>query len=152
MLGSMAGAKKVRAAEWAKRVERWQRSGLSAAKFGVREGIAGAQLSWWKWLAHCSSPRVTIPLVSPTRRRSPHCAAFRQSTPPQAVSSGIGSIEAATAMPTGLSGLLRWCAFEVSPEHARTLNGERARAYRSPRFCGVSSATSPAKSSDIFAA
>jgi transposase len=49
MLGSMAGAKKVRAAEWAKRVERWQRSGLSAAKFGAREGIAGGQLSWWKW-------------------------------------------------------------------------------------------------------
>jgi transposase len=49
MLGSMAGAKKVRAAEWAKRVERWQRSGLSAAEFGAREGIVGEQLSWWKW-------------------------------------------------------------------------------------------------------
>jgi len=49
MLGSMAGAKKVRAAEWAKRVERWQRSGLSAAAYGAREGIPGDQLSWWKW-------------------------------------------------------------------------------------------------------
>jgi transposase len=45
----MAGAKKVRAAEWAKRVERWQRSGLSAAAYGAREGIPGEQLSWWKW-------------------------------------------------------------------------------------------------------
>jgi transposase len=49
MLGDMAGAKKVRAAEWAKRVDRWQHSGLSAAEFGVREGIAGEQLSWWRW-------------------------------------------------------------------------------------------------------
>lgn len=49
MLGSMAGAKKIRAAEWAKRVERWQRSGLSAAEYGSREGISGDQLSWWKW-------------------------------------------------------------------------------------------------------
>ena len=49
MLGGMAQAKKVRAAEWAKRVERWQRSGLSAAAYGAREGIPGDQLSWWKW-------------------------------------------------------------------------------------------------------
>jgi transposase len=49
MLRGMAGAKKIRAAEWAKRVERWQRSGLSAAEFGVREGLSGEQLSWWKW-------------------------------------------------------------------------------------------------------
>ena len=41
MLGSMAAAKKVRAAEWAKRVERWQRSGLSAAAYGAQEGIQG---------------------------------------------------------------------------------------------------------------
>jgi hypothetical protein len=49
MLGSMAEAKKVRAAEWAKRVEQWQRSGLSAAAYGAQEGISGDQLSWWKW-------------------------------------------------------------------------------------------------------
>jgi transposase len=49
MLGSMAGAKKVRAAEWAQRVDRWQQSGLSAAAYGAREGIPGDQLSWWKW-------------------------------------------------------------------------------------------------------
>ena len=49
MLRGMAGAKKVRAAEWAKRVERWQGSGLSAAEFGAREGIPSEQLSWWKW-------------------------------------------------------------------------------------------------------
>jgi len=49
MLGCMAKTKKVRAAEWAKRVERWKRSGLSAAAYGAREGIPGDQLSWWKW-------------------------------------------------------------------------------------------------------
>jgi transposase len=36
-------------AEWARRVERWQRSGLTAAEFGRREGFDGKQLSWWKW-------------------------------------------------------------------------------------------------------
>lgn len=30
-------------------MERWKRSGLSAAEFGVREGFKGKQLSWWKW-------------------------------------------------------------------------------------------------------
>jgi transposase len=35
--------------DWAKRVERWSKSGLTARDFGVREGFNGTQLSWWKW-------------------------------------------------------------------------------------------------------
>jgi transposase len=35
--------------DWAKRVERWGKSGLTARDFGAREGFDGTQLSWWKW-------------------------------------------------------------------------------------------------------
>ncbi|WP_437618550.1 IS66 family insertion sequence element accessory protein TnpA [Sorangium sp. So ce1151] len=36
-------------AEWAERVERWERSGLSAEKFARREGYSPKQLYWWRW-------------------------------------------------------------------------------------------------------
>ncbi|WP_438005465.1 IS66 family insertion sequence element accessory protein TnpA [Sorangium sp. So ce321] len=35
--------------EWAERVERWERSGLSAEKFARREGYKPEQLYWWRW-------------------------------------------------------------------------------------------------------
>lgn len=34
---------------WAKRVERWKASGLTAAEFASRHGIAATSLKWWKW-------------------------------------------------------------------------------------------------------
>jgi len=45
----MATKQKTTAREWAARVKRWQRSGLSAPDFGRREGFEGKQLTWWKW-------------------------------------------------------------------------------------------------------
>ncbi|WP_438007157.1 IS66 family insertion sequence element accessory protein TnpB [Sorangium sp. So ce321] len=35
--------------EWAERVGRWERSGLSAEKFARREGYKAKQLYWWRW-------------------------------------------------------------------------------------------------------
>ncbi|WP_438009474.1 IS66 family insertion sequence element accessory protein TnpA [Sorangium sp. So ce321] len=35
--------------EWAERVERWERSGLSAESFARREGYKHKQLYWWRW-------------------------------------------------------------------------------------------------------
>jgi transposase len=35
--------------EWAERIDRWQRSGLSIGKFAAREGIKPKQLAWWRW-------------------------------------------------------------------------------------------------------
>ncbi len=35
--------------EWAKRVERWRDSGLTAAEFAAELGINAHSLSWWKW-------------------------------------------------------------------------------------------------------
>jgi hypothetical protein len=43
-------------AEWSKRVERWQKSGLNAEEFGAREGIKPKQLGWWRWRLRSSSP------------------------------------------------------------------------------------------------
>jgi hypothetical protein len=34
---------------WAERITRWQRSGLTAARFAAREGINPRTLSFWKW-------------------------------------------------------------------------------------------------------
>ena len=51
--------------EWAKRVERWRDSGLTAAEFAAELGINAHSLSWWKWrLAAEQAKR------GPTRRSS----------------------------------------------------------------------------------
>ena len=35
--------------QWAKRVERWKDSGLSAKEFAAETGINAQSLSWWRW-------------------------------------------------------------------------------------------------------
>jgi hypothetical protein len=35
--------------EWAKRVQRWQESGLTAREFAEEVGLKPASLSFWKW-------------------------------------------------------------------------------------------------------
>jgi transposase len=37
------------AAQWAELVAKWKRSGLTAKKFGAREGVRPKSLSWWSW-------------------------------------------------------------------------------------------------------
>lgn len=34
---------------WAKRVERWRESGLTAAQYAAEIGVRPQTLSWWKW-------------------------------------------------------------------------------------------------------
>jgi hypothetical protein len=36
--------------EWAKRVERWRDSGLTAAQFGAETGVNPRTLAYWKWV------------------------------------------------------------------------------------------------------
>ena len=43
-------------AEWAKRVERWERSGLGTAAFAAREGLKHKRLAWWRWKLRSSPP------------------------------------------------------------------------------------------------
>ena len=35
--------------DWAKRIERWKESGLTAAEFAAEAGINAHSLSWWQW-------------------------------------------------------------------------------------------------------
>lgn len=35
--------------EWALRVQRWERSGLSASAFAMREAVSPKALAWWRW-------------------------------------------------------------------------------------------------------
>ena len=35
--------------EWARRVKRWEASGLDAAAFAAREGLIAKSLLWWRW-------------------------------------------------------------------------------------------------------
>jgi transposase len=55
--------------DWAERIKRWKKSGLTAAEFGQREGIAGKQLHWWKWhLGKNETPSASeIPRLLPVR-------------------------------------------------------------------------------------
>ncbi len=48
-------------AEWAERVERWERSGLSAEKFARREGYKPKQLYWWRWKLRADGPSRSSP-------------------------------------------------------------------------------------------
>ena len=47
---------------WAKRVERWGDSGLTAKEYAAELGISPHSLSWWKW-------RLSKPSLSPVRKR-----------------------------------------------------------------------------------
>jgi len=37
------------ASQWAELVAKWKRSGLTATKFGAREGVRPKSLTWWSW-------------------------------------------------------------------------------------------------------
>lgn len=42
--------------EWAKRVERWGDSGLTAKEYAAEIGIKAHTLSWWKWRLSSGAP------------------------------------------------------------------------------------------------
>ena len=44
-------------ATWAKRVERWGASGLSAAEFALEIGVNARTLTYWKWKLGKAEPR-----------------------------------------------------------------------------------------------
>lgn len=60
-------------AQWAKRVERWKESGLSAKEFAAELGINARSLSWWRW--QLSKGETTAPGEPRRRRRSRSTAA-----------------------------------------------------------------------------
>jgi hypothetical protein len=64
--------------EWAKRVERWKDSGLTAAEYAAETGINAHSLSWWRWQLGSASKS-----ASPAQRRArrPRVAATKTATP-----------------------------------------------------------------------
>jgi len=48
-------------AEWTRRVERWEKSGLSAEAFAAREQLKARQLYWWSWKLRSLQPGASAP-------------------------------------------------------------------------------------------
>lgn len=55
--------------KWAKRVERWKDSGLSAKEFAAEIGINARSLSWWRWQLGKGATSATATAAAPRRRR-----------------------------------------------------------------------------------
>jgi hypothetical protein len=63
-------------ATWAKRVERWAASGLTAAEFAEEIGVNARTLTYWKWklgrpAASVESRRLEFVEVAPPAERRP---------------------------------------------------------------------------------
>lgn len=72
---------------WAKRVERWKDSGLTAKEFAAELGVNAHSLSWWKWRL---SSEATTPKSGRSGRRS-----TRRST--QVATTPVTFVEVTTA-------------------------------------------------------
>lgn len=109
----MAKKQPITARQWAARITRWQRSGLTSKEFGRREGFKGDQLSWWKW--HLSKRAKTRTLMQRCRR-----TAMAKPTAPQPVA----FVEARLAAPV-----------PASPAAAVEILLRNGRVVRVPQGC-----------------
>ncbi len=55
---------------WAKRVERWRDSGLTAAEYAAEIGVKSHTLSWWKWRLSSGGAKRVVARRRP--RRTPN--------------------------------------------------------------------------------
>jgi transposase len=63
--------------EWAKRVQRWQDSGLTAREFAAEAGLKAASLTFWKWrLKKDQALEKEPPRLKPARRKSSESMRF----------------------------------------------------------------------------
>lgn len=62
---------RVTRAQWADRVERWQKSGLSAGAFAKRHQLSESQLRWWRWRLRELADQVAIIPAEPTTPAPP---------------------------------------------------------------------------------
>lgn len=73
---------------WAKRVERWKDSGLTAEEFATETGINAHSLGWWKWRLGSEGKKQSPRAHARTRRRREGPLTFVE-MPAAAVSSGF---------------------------------------------------------------
>src|ERR1700722_11203205 len=110
--------------EWAKRVERWRDSWLTAAEFAAELGINAHSLSWWKWRL-AAKPAKRGPALCPSSRRPrvmavPSPLTFLEMTPP-AQSEALEVVLRTgfrIRVPFGFDGRALWRLFGV-PESRR---------------------------------
>lgn len=67
--------------EWAKRVQRWADSGLTAKEFAAGAGLKASTLSYWKWRLGSKQQAPERGAVSGTPRRATRRTASRPSAP-----------------------------------------------------------------------
>jgi transposase len=58
-------------AEWAKRVERWQDSGLTAKEFAAKLDVSANSLTFWKWKLRKAQPGAAAASVRDKREKLP---------------------------------------------------------------------------------
>ena len=69
--------------EWAKRVERWRDSGLTAKEFASETGLKASTLSYWKWRLSADRRAPSKDAKSGVRRRvAPVAASFPKASGP----------------------------------------------------------------------
>jgi transposase len=68
---------------WAKRVERWQDSGLTAKEFAAELDVSAGSLTFWKWKLKRQREEVPAPVRRKRRplKREVHAAQFLQLVP-----------------------------------------------------------------------
>src|ERR1700691_5787790 len=61
---------------WAKRVERWRDSGLTAKEYAAAVGINAQSLAWWKWRlsSTAAAPKAALRPRREARRLAPPAA------------------------------------------------------------------------------
>lgn len=70
------------AAQWAELVAKWKRSGLTAKKFGAREGVGPKSLTWWSWrLGKEQAPETAVPAFVPVHIVERECAPMSATSP-----------------------------------------------------------------------
>ena len=79
--------------EWAKRVQRWQESGLTAGEFARETGLKASTLSFWKW--RLKREQEAPPATRGKKPRNPVKSAVRfvEISAPVGIGSDVGMME-----------------------------------------------------------
>jgi transposase len=78
-------------AEWAKRVERWKDSGLSAKEYAAETGLKASTLSYWRWRLGSNADR--------ERRKRKAAGKAREAVAVAGLSGRFVELEAAAPVP-----------------------------------------------------